>query len=259
MKEMKMNEFMKLVSDGVWERSQDIEIVETLSQCRDISNAEDEYEQIEVPHTWGVATLKSECNGLALSYTEGFNFDVNMPHTFSSGTAGQSTVWELHTTGLDDIQVLDDDGDVVPPHELADYLDDSFSTIDYSELDLTETTDVDVDKDSDMDTFTLEIDHAPDIRFTGELIASESSSDNNAAGSSYSGKTGRWTELFLYKTQGGKYICHQIGRTCWDGERDRYSGKVCDSTNEVIEFFGQGWLAKALYFEAKIENVLEVE
>ncbi len=41
--------------------------------------------------------------------------------------------------------------------------------------------------------------------------------------------------------------------------RDRYSGKVCETFEEVIEFFGHGWLAKELYTRASIDDVVEVE
>jgi hypothetical protein len=78
-------------------------------------------------------------------------------------------------------------------------------------------------------------------------------------GSSYSGSTGRWTELRLYKTKSGKYICSCVGRTRWQGEHDRFSGSVCDSIDEVISFFGNGWLAKELYEEAKIDASIEIE
>lgn len=110
-----------------------------------------------------------------------------------------------------------------------------------------------------METFVLRIDNEPNIRFTGELLAKSSSSDNNAAGSSYSGSTGRWTELALYKTKGGKYICHQIGYTRWQGERDIYSGEVCETLDEVKEFFGYRWLAKELYESAGIDDAIDVD
>jgi hypothetical protein len=110
-----------------------------------------------------------------------------------------------------------------------------------------------------METFTLEIDNAPSVRFTGELVASAASSDNQAIGSGYSGQTGRWTELALYKTKGGKIICHQVGRTRWQGDRDRFSAKVCETLAEVKEFFGHRWLAKELYAEASIDDAVEVE
>lgn len=110
-----------------------------------------------------------------------------------------------------------------------------------------------------MKTFTLEIDNASNVRFTGELVASAASSDNQEMGSSYSGQTGRWSELALYKTKGEKFVCHQVGRTCWDGERDRFSSKVCETLEEVKEFFGYRWLAKELYSEAGIDGTVEVE
>jgi len=85
-----------------------------------------------------------------------------------------------------------------------------------------------------------------------------SSSDQAMGSAYYSGQVGRWTELTLYKTQGGKFVCHQIGRTQWQGERDRFSGKVCETLDEVREFFGHRWLAKDLYAKADIEDVVEV-
>ena len=154
---------------------------------------------------------------------------------------------------------MDEDGNELNAHELADYLDSDFSGIDYSVLEIEQITDIDVDEDSDMETFILEIDNAPSVRFTGELVASAASSDNQAMGSSYSGQTGRWTELALYKTKGGKFVCHQVGRTRWQGERDRFSGEVCETIAEVKEFFGHRWLAKELYADASIDDVVEVE
>jgi hypothetical protein len=104
----------------------------------------------------------------------------------------------------------------------------------------------------------LKIDNAPNIRVTGELVAIAADSDNEAMGSSYNGETGRWTEMTLYKTKRGKFVCHQIERTRWIGERDRFSGKVCETSEDVKEFFGQRWLAKELYEKAGISNTLDV-
>jgi hypothetical protein len=107
--------------------------------------------------------------------------------------------------------------------------------------------------------FTLKIDHEPNIRFTGELLASAESSDDRAMINSYSGQFGRWKELFLYKTAGGKFVCHQINRTRWENEDDVFTGKVCETSEGVKQFFGHCWLAKALYREADIEDVVDVE
>jgi hypothetical protein len=97
-----------------------------------------------------------------------------------------------------------------------------------------------------MKEFTITRDNERDLVFTGEQIAAVSSSPNNAS-SSYSGSTGRWTELRLYRTQGGKYVCETVGRTQWEKEHDRHRAAVCDTVECVCEFFGSSWLAKELY------------
>ena len=108
------------------------------------------------------------------------------------------------------------------------------------------------------ETFTVIRDNNRDIRFSGELIA-EASSSADKAGSDYSGSTGRWTELRLYKTTAGKFICEQIGRTQWQGEHARHSAAVCDDAEAMIEFFGTGWLAKELYDKVGIDAAETVE
>lgn len=64
--------------------------------------------------------------------------------------------------------------------------------------------------------------------------------------SGFSGKTGRWTELTLYKTKTGKFICEQIDHTQWQGDTDVHGGEVCENVDEVIEFFGNGLLANLI-------------
>lgn len=112
-------------------------------------------------------------------------------------------------------------------------------------------TDIDYDEDTYMETFTVQRDNDRDLRFSGELVAE--------ASSHCQGDAGRWTELKLYRTKGGKFICQQIGRTQWDGERDRFSGTVCTTETEVVDFFGHGWLAKELYANAGIDADEEVD
>lgn len=106
-----------------------------------------------------------------------------------------------------------------------------------------------------METFILKIDNEPDIKFTGERVASATSADARREAKD----AGRWTELDLYKTEGGQFVCHQTGRTQWEGQHDRFSGKVCRTAEEVKEFFGHGWLAKRLYDNGGIDDVVEVE
>lgn len=255
MKTISIAEFETLVARNDWQREQDHEVVERLD--REVEEWDEETESldlIDIPHVWGWASKISTLGGIKITYTEGFNYDECEPDSLSTGTEGQDDVWSV-----EGIVVVDEEGGELNAHELADYLNSDFSSIDYSVLEIEQTTDIDVDKDCDMETFILEIDNAPNIRFTGELLAGASSTDNQAMGSSYSGQTGRWTELAIYKTKGGKYICHQVGRTRWQGERDRFSGKVCETLEEVIEFFGHRWLAKELYEDAGICDAINVE
>ena len=110
-----------------------------------------------------------------------------------------------------------------------------------------------------MEKFEIERDNGASLSFTGELLAKVSSSDNNASGSSYSGQTGRWQVLSLYRTEKGRFICQRIDRTRWQGERDSHAAAVCDDHKGMIEFFGHGWLAKDLYDEAGINAAVAIE
>lgn len=206
----------------------------------------------------GVATAKHGeleikfwwvANGGIETYADAFDFSIDID--------AQNVVANF--------SLVDDDGDDVDGWSFDKILREKLEGADWEQLvqNLLPTAEIDdiedIDEDSDMDTFTIEIDNGPGLRFAGELVASAASADNRAMGSSYSGQTGRWTELALYKTKAGKYICHQVGRTCWQGERDRSSGKVCETLDEVKEFFGHRWLAKELYAEASIDDSVDVE
>jgi hypothetical protein len=113
-------------------------------------------------------------------------------------------------------------------------------------------------KGNDMEQFIVKRDGKRDLKFAGEKLATVSSSANNAR-SDYSGSPGRWTELTLYRTAAGKYVCSQIGYTSWQGEKDRYSGQTCDAVDQIQEFFGHGWLAKELYEAADIDTTEHIE
>lgn len=255
MKTISITEFKNLVARNDWQREEDHEVIERLT--RQVEEWNEEYDFLDligILHVWGCASKTSTLDGIKITYTEGFSYDECDPDSLSTGTEGLDCVWTV-----EGVVVVDEDGDELDAHELADYLNSDFSSIDYSVLEIEQLTDIDVDEDSDMETFTLEIDNEPNIRFTGELMACAVSSDNQAMGSNYSGQTGRWTELELYRTKGGKFICHQVGRTRWQGERDRFSGKVCETLEEVKEFFGYRWLAKVLYSEAGIDDAVEVD
>lgn len=254
MKTLTLAEFETLVARQDWRREQAIEIVDGSDRYVEEYDADsDSLSRIVVPHAWGYGLKTSVLDGITISHTETFQFDRYQPETFSAGSEGLDDVW-----AFDGLVVLDEHGDPVDTGALACHLSREFSAIDYSELQIAEATDLDVDEDSGMETFLLTIDNAPDLRFTGERIAAASTSESNAS-PNYSGQTGRWTELALYRTKGGKFVCHQVGRTLWQGERDRYSGQVCETEEEVKAFFGHRWLAKELYEEAGISTAVEVE
>ncbi|MDV6345633.1 hypothetical protein [Nitrosomonas sp. Is37] len=95
------------------------------------------------------------------------------------------------------------------------------------------------------------------VIFEGELVAQASSKAvsemiGKALGSF---KAGRWQELNLYRTKSGKFIAQRIYRTQRQGEYDVYEGAVCENHNQVIDFFGNGWLAKELYEAVALSTV----
>ncbi|WP_439438037.1 hypothetical protein [Salinivibrio costicola] len=220
----------------------------------DVCYSDDDFRP-DMVEGWIANELKVD--GLTISYQNACSHPRHKP----SLVEVSNDIPEVWIIEKQKFNVVDDEGDTLDKHDIGEIIADN---TDIEEMDLSilgddEQTDIDVDEDSDMETFTLDIDNAPNIRFTGEQIGSASSSDNQAMGSSYSGQTGRWTELYLYKTKGGKYICHQIGCTRWIGEHARYSGQVCETLDEVKAFFGHRWLAKELYDDAGIDCAVDVE
>ncbi len=224
--------------------------------------AYDEYlhdgETREVTEVSGYAIVESTLGTMTVVYSRGYQYRVNDDDSFRWHDEADNT-W-----GIDDWTIVDDDGEEIGLYDLY-YLmrENAPAVFEYNdtsaiEAEISEITDIDIDEDSDMETITLTFDNAPNIRFTGRRIGHASTHPDQAMGSSWSGETGRWTVLDLYRTTSGKYVCHQIGRTQWQGEQDRFSGKVCETEAEVIEFFGHRWLAKELYEDAGIEDVQTV-
>lgn len=100
--------------------------------------------------------------------------------------------------------------------------------------------------------YIIDRQNARPIKFSGEKIASTDSRQ---------GSNGRWTELALYKTDSGKYVCEKIGLTLWqggEGGRNTDEAVVCESITEVVEYFGLGWLAKEIYQKVNIDIAEEI-
>ncbi|MDA0790259.1 MAG: hypothetical protein O2780_12480 [Proteobacteria bacterium] len=226
----------------------------------------EEFERFESPDVsqsvtvvHGASVVESKRGDITLKYVQSFEFTLNNEDSLVwHDECDVDSVWFIYG-----FMLIDSDGDQVSAAELYSAIYDAEKAPEFTDFltdidGINETIDIDIDEDIDMKTITLTIDNAPNIRFTGEKVAHASTHPDQAMGSSWSGETGRWTVLDLYRTTSGKYVCHQIGRTQWQGEQDRYSGKVCDTEAEIIEFFGHRWLAKELYESAGFEDVQEV-
>ena len=106
--------------------------------------------------------------------------------------------------------------------------------------------------ESETKQFTIKRDSERSLSFKGHLVASMKSSPESAH-PDWSHDTGRWTEMRLYRTAGGKLVAERVQRTCWQGESDSHEARVCTSDQAVVEFLGLGWIAKELYDEAEID------
>ncbi|MCL4799274.1 MAG: hypothetical protein KJ025_06780 [Burkholderiales bacterium] len=100
--------------------------------------------------------------------------------------------------------------------------------------------------------FRLPVDDAPELVFSGRLIVRVTSSPA-ARADNFSRHAGRWVELALYRTDGGRYVCHEVRRSARAGDPKRRDRAGIVSTDaSVIAFFKQTRLAKRLYLEAGI-------
>jgi EXLDI family protein len=105
-------------------------------------------------------------------------------------------------------------------------------------------------------------DGLPNLRFSGTKIADVSSHSHQGS------QQNRWTEIKIYRTAAGKSVVKIIGRTCWQGERDRHEAHVCADEAAVITALTQDHesgdgaylsdLAKEALEQAGIECVEEI-
>ena len=162
----------------------------------------------------------------------------------------------------DDLEILDGDGDIIKSSEAVHQIgNDIEQSLDWErkvhkslpKMPEAEHIDTDTDEGKDMETIELSRDHGPDVRFQGEEIASASSYHFEGP------RNIRWTELVLYRTAGGKFVCSEVGRTRWVGERTRYAAHIADSVAGLIDLVGHGWVAKDLYAAADIDATINID
>lgn len=107
--------------------------------------------------------------------------------------------------------------------------------------------------------FLLSVDGDPDVLFSGTLIGVGQSVSHKVKKNREGVELHRWSEAYLFRTNGGKYFCHIRGMSDYFGETTRYRGKVCNDIEEVKEYMGQSALAKSLYISAGISNVFKID
>lgn len=236
MKTMTLNEFKAFLDRDDWVRKTRIGIIDT--EEKNVKRKEGE---ITVFHTCGMGMFESALDGVSIFYKEVFDYDDYDIQSFRKTVEGIEEV--LSISGL---KIVDDNGDDFI--DWRDLVPADFKNIDYDEIykALDACVDVDVDEDSGKGLIKIKVDNAPDIRFSGDEIAQFSSSWDSTQ-LHFSGEEGWRTELILYKTIYGKWICQKVHETKWLDQKDELSAKVCTSLDEVKQFFGDDWVAKKLY------------
>lgn len=102
---------------------------------------------------------------------------------------------------------------------------------------------------ADQQTYTVHRDNQRPLRFTGtHLAVARSSSDRSR--SDFSGQVGIREILELYQSQRGDYIACRTIITQWQGDHDTHEAVISSSRQEVMNYFGFGWLAMEIYAAA---------
>ena len=150
------------------------------------------------------------------------------------------------------VTVVDEGGDEIDPYYVFREIDPycvfeeieeeelaippGFTAVDWGHLELDAVVEVDEDDDaaiadiSECEEFKIDVDDGPDLRFAGIRLAKRLSDDPQLCWS--------WVEIELYQTNGGRYVCGSAKKSFWAGATDIYMASVCESEQEVIEWFG---------------------
>ena len=167
MKTFTLSEFEALAARDDWSHEQSLNTHGEMHDKTEGTDIHGEFDLIDKTTIYGEATVTSTLDDITITYHEGYNYDVFAPENLDSGTEGMQEIWTLEGA-----RVVDEDGDELSEADWACALGRTlFDRIDYSSLLTRPTNDIDLDEASDMETFTLKIDNAPSIRFTGELVA----------------------------------------------------------------------------------------
>ena len=95
---------------------------------------------------------------------------------------------------------------------------------------------------------TVRRDNNPNLKFKGHTIGLADSRTLNPNNDMY------WTELTLYFTTTGKYICEKKELSIVQGNKNSFAAEVFDYISDVVDFFGFDESAKDLYLSAGLES-----
>ncbi len=87
--------------------------------------------------------------------------------------------------------------------------------------------------------------------FDGEMIG-EALSCMDQPSRQHTATDDQWSELRLYRSADGHYICEQVQSSHWRAVQQRHKVAICDSKAQIMAFFGKDWLANELYVDADI-------
>lgn len=91
-----------------------------------------------------------------------------------------------------------------------------------------------------------------DVRFEGVLLAEVSNRSHQGPFQN------RWTEIDVYRTVAGKFVCQVTQRSLWVNEADHFEVYVRDRLDELVDVLGYGALAKELYDDLGVDASEEV-
>lgn len=109
-----------------------------------------------------------------------------------------------------------------------------------------------------MNNYIIENEGKKDYKFEGEHIAYVRTYPDTNYNDLYSGSNTSWQELTLYITNKKNYIGVKDECSLYIADKTKRDTAILKTEEDIIEFFGQDYLAHQLYKEADIDNMEEV-
>ena len=95
----------------------------------------------------------------------------------------------------------------------------------------------------------VERDNDLDLVFHGEQVAHTTSQSEGAE---------RWTEIVVWRTTSDRYVVTVKGLSTKRGERTFRRADAFNSSQDIINYLGTGWLAKQIYTQLGMTPRLRV-